>query len=102
ANASTETDADGCSDEAKFPDPAFEPDWRDQVAAKVTSYKSRRPRKERYPSLQLQFESAANSAGRSPRQDQDPNTLTQCLARQAMQLHAAPAISTETTPRVIE
>jgi uncharacterized RDD family membrane protein YckC len=33
-----------------------EPDWRDLVSAKVNSYKSRRPRKERYPSLQLKFD----------------------------------------------
>jgi uncharacterized RDD family membrane protein YckC len=33
-----------------------EPDWRDLVSAKVSSYKSRRPRKERYPSLQLKFD----------------------------------------------
>src|SRR5713226_7961756 len=33
-----------------------EHDWRDQVSAKVSRYKSRRPRKDRYPSLRLQFE----------------------------------------------
>lgn len=33
-----------------------ETDWRDLVSAKVNSYKSRRPRKDRYPSLQLQFD----------------------------------------------
>ena len=32
------------------------PDWRDEVSAKVSSYKSRRPRPQRYPSLQLKFE----------------------------------------------
>lgn len=32
------------------------PDWRDLVSAKVNSYKSRRPRPQRYPSLQLKFE----------------------------------------------
>jgi len=31
-------------------------DWRDQVSAKVKHYKTLKPRKERYPSLQLQFE----------------------------------------------
>jgi uncharacterized RDD family membrane protein YckC len=34
-----------------------ESDWRDQVSAKVNRYKSRRPREDRYPSLQLKFES---------------------------------------------
>jgi uncharacterized RDD family membrane protein YckC len=33
-----------------------EQDWRDQVSAKVSSYRSRKPRKDRYPSLQLLFE----------------------------------------------
>ncbi len=37
-----------------------ERDWRDQVSAKVSSYKSRRPRKDRYPSLRLQFEAGTN------------------------------------------
>jgi uncharacterized RDD family membrane protein YckC len=32
-------------------------DWRDQVSAKVKHYKTLKPRKERYPSLQLQFDS---------------------------------------------
>ena len=36
-----------------------EPDWRDLVSAKVTSYKSRKPLKERYPSLKLQFDATA-------------------------------------------
>ena len=41
------------------PDPDNEPspsDWRDQVSAKVKHYKTLKPRKERYPSLQLQFD----------------------------------------------
>src|SRR2546423_5531295 len=31
-------------------------DWRDQVSAKVKHYKTLKPRKERYPSLQLKFD----------------------------------------------
>src|SRR6185437_7482311 len=31
-------------------------DWRDQVSAKVKQYKTLKPRAERYPSLQLQFD----------------------------------------------
>ena len=52
--------ANECAEAAETtaPEPAAS-DWREQVAAKVNSYKSRRPRKERYPSLQLQFESVA-------------------------------------------
>src|SRR5215469_11859092 len=37
-------------------DPNLASDWREQVSAKVNSYKSRRPRKERFPSLQLEFQ----------------------------------------------
>jgi uncharacterized RDD family membrane protein YckC len=33
-----------------------EPDWRHLVSAKVSSYKARKPQKERYPSLKLQFD----------------------------------------------
>lgn len=39
------------SDELKLGAP--ERDWRDQVSAKVNSYRSRKPRVERYPSLSL-------------------------------------------------
>ena len=37
------------------------PEWRDLVSAKVSSYKSRRPRPHRYPSLQLKFEQPLSS-----------------------------------------
>ena len=36
--------------------PNHEPDWRSLVSAKVNSYKERKPHKERYPSLKLQFD----------------------------------------------
>jgi uncharacterized RDD family membrane protein YckC len=36
--------------------PPAQSDWRDQVSAKVKHYKTLKPRKERYPSLQLQFD----------------------------------------------
>ena len=44
---------------------AAEFNWRDQVSAKVSNYRSRKPRIDRYPSLQLQFEG-------SPLRDQAP------------------------------
>jgi uncharacterized RDD family membrane protein YckC len=46
----TEDNADFSDDE---PSPS---DWRDQVSAKVKHYKTLKPRAERYPSLQLQFD----------------------------------------------
>jgi uncharacterized RDD family membrane protein YckC len=42
-----------------------EHDWRGQVSAKVSNYRSRKPRIDRYPSLQLGFAT-------SPQQDQKP------------------------------
>jgi len=92
---------DGCADQAKFGDSDLEPDWRDQVAAKVTSYKSRRPRKERYPSLQLQFEPSADGVLRSTRPDQNV-TFSQSIAVQSTELRPAPAMSAEATARVIQ
>src|SRR5438067_3718513 len=37
-----------------------ESDWRDVVNAKVKHYKTLKPRKEHYPSLQLQFDSGSS------------------------------------------
>ena len=47
------------SEDATVPSSETDPppsDWRDQVSAKVKHYKTLKPRKERYPSLQLQFD----------------------------------------------
>ena len=41
-----------------------EPDWRSLVSAKVNSYKARKPHKERYPSLKLQFDPPAPRTSR--------------------------------------
>jgi uncharacterized RDD family membrane protein YckC len=44
-------------DTPEVPDDEPSPsDWRDQVSAKVKHYKTLKPRAERYPSLQLQFD----------------------------------------------
>jgi len=42
-----------------------EPDWRSLVTAKVSSYKARRPHKDRYPSLKLQFDPPAPRTSRA-------------------------------------
>ncbi len=42
-----------------------EPDWRRLVSAKVNSYKARKPHKERYPSLKLQFDPPAPKFSRA-------------------------------------
>src|SRR5258708_8662222 len=41
-------------------------DWRDLVSAKVNSYKARKPRQERYPSLKLQFDAPPQRMTRAP------------------------------------
>ena len=41
-----------------------EADWREQVSAKVDRYKLRKPRPERYPSLQLKFEAVRQNPER--------------------------------------
>ena len=42
------------SDPVQPPEPQL--DWRNLVSAKVNSYKARKPQKDRYPSLKLQFD----------------------------------------------
>jgi uncharacterized RDD family membrane protein YckC len=53
--------------EAELPVPAAdpEPDWRSLVSAKVSNYKARKPHKERYPSLKLQFDPPAPRISRA-------------------------------------
>lgn len=84
-----------------------EHDWRDQVSAKVSSYRSRKPRVERYPSLSLplplQFEV-------SPLRDQTPPEAAvdaQAEARawiETPEVHAAreQPVTMEATARVLE
>lgn len=51
------------NESARAADP--EPDWRSLVSAKVSSYKARKPHKERYPSLKLQFDPPVPRASRA-------------------------------------
>jgi uncharacterized RDD family membrane protein YckC len=50
--------------ESSSPDPTS--NWREQVSAKVNRYRSRRPRKERFPSLQLEFDATPYRAPERP------------------------------------
>ena len=52
--ASPQTNTEGMSEISS--QESSSSDWRDQVSAKVKHYKTLKPRKERYPSLQLQFD----------------------------------------------
>lgn len=81
-------------------------DWRDLVSAKVSSYRSRRPQKERYPSLQLQFDAEPIRPQRSETEDErlfeaaaapEPQSLVEIPATRS----AAP-ILLESTARVLE
>jgi uncharacterized RDD family membrane protein YckC len=77
-------------------------DWRDQVSAKINHYKSRKPPKVRYPSLQLEFEPPPPRERRmaefEPDLPAEPSAhLENPLARAVPGL-----ISRESTARVIE
>lgn len=65
-------------------------EWRDLVSAKVKHYKSRKPRAERYPSLQLQFEPPAS------RQD----TTRSDMAKRASRVNHFDAGTTTSQPKI--
>lgn len=82
-------------------------DWRDLVSAKVKHYKTLKPRQERYPSLQLQFDSGpawkSDSAARAHVEtinsflaQPDPQPVPQPEAQVFLQP------TTESTARVLE
>jgi uncharacterized RDD family membrane protein YckC len=85
-----------------------EQDWRRQVSAKIGSYKSRKPQKPRYPSLQLQFEPIAykgrvQSEALSPVDtDFDQPFADQRVASPPPFRQTEPPVSTEATARVLE
>jgi len=83
-------------------------DWRDQVSAKVKNYKTLKPRKERYPSLQLQFDS-----GHSWKLDAPPKSIADRGSFATLSLFTPEQIprmeprgsvpaTTESTARVLE
>jgi uncharacterized RDD family membrane protein YckC len=80
-----------------------EHDWRNQVSAKVSSYRSRKPRIDRYPSLQLQFEAG-------PQRDQTPPEAVADAPWEARTWSENPAVQApretpvmlEATARVLE
>ena len=79
-------------------------DWRDQVSAKVSNYRARRPRKERYPSLQLQFD--VEPTRPQVKQEEQPfDAPAAWESQRSVELPAmrsAPPILLETTARVLE
>ena len=89
-----------------------EPDWRSLVSAKVNSYKARKPHKERYPSLKLQFDPPAPRTSRAvqafapvdgPREIQEvPVECAREPVFYAPPPETPPRIVMEATARVIE
>ena len=79
-------------------------DWRDLVSEKVTSYRSRRPHKERYPSLQLQFDVEPQ---RRPRTEDIPafdaaRDVDCPLVSEVPAMRTASPVLLESTARVLE
>jgi uncharacterized RDD family membrane protein YckC len=84
-----------------------EHDWRDEVSAKVSSYRSRKPRVERYPSLSLslplQFEVTPLRDETPPRAAADAPVEVKPWFENP-EVHAAPEVpvTMEATARVLE
>lgn len=89
-----------------------EPDWRSLVSAKVTNYKARKPHKERYPSLKLQFDLPAPRMSRAMEafapidQNHEVEEVAPQMAREPIaptpHLDPVPRVVMEATARVIE
>ena len=89
------------------------PDWREQVSAKVSRYKSRSRHKPHYPSLQLQFDQIPHrprqrSDGMGEQTTQAPS-FSQAVAAEIVAMQPAriaetelPRITMEATARVLE
>lgn len=80
-------------------------DWREQVSAKVSNYKSRSRHKPRYPSLQLQFDQIPYKPQPEGR---PPLSFSQTVAAEIVALQpsaipeAEPHVSLEATARILE
>ena len=85
--------------------PDAQPDWRNLVSAKVSNYKARKPQKDRYPSLKLQFDPPVQ---RVIRERESPPTFDR-VHEQASELPALaypaqivqPEPPTEPYPRIV-
>lgn len=79
--------------------PELNPDWREQVSAKVNKYKSRSQHKVRYPSLQLQFDPTTYrvQAGSDDTARSVPS-FSQSVAAEIVALQPTP--SSESEPRI--
>src|SRR5579864_1656675 len=89
--------------------PELNPDWREQVSAKVNKYKSRSQHKVRYPSLQLQFDPGTYRVQAGPDDTaRSVPSFSQSVAAEIVALQPTPSsepeirISLEATARVLE
>lgn len=78
--------------------------WREEVSAKVNRYKMRRPRQERYPSLQLQFEPVTSREKSEPRSGEIPSFPPHATEKTLSEEPPASSlrIMLEATARVLE
>ncbi len=77
-------------------------DWRDQVSAKVNSYKSRRPQKDRYPSLRLPFAPEARDPKTPSIAASLSSSRNECSPTEEMTPKPRVPVSVEATARVLE
>lgn len=99
---SSSDDAQEVGPSSEIETAASESDWRDQVSAKVNSYKSRRPRTDRYPSLQLQFDTGAYRTQKPDSGPIAPPSFSESVAAEVRNLQPEPRILLEATARVLE
>jgi uncharacterized RDD family membrane protein YckC len=77
-------------------------DWRDQVSAKVNSYKSRRPQKDRYPSLRLPFAPETRDPKTPTIAASLSSALNECSPTEEMSPKPRVPVLVEATARVLE
>ena len=98
--------AASCEDPEKQATAESGADWRELVSAKVSNYRSRRPRKERYPSLQLQFDAEPIRPPRTETKEEQPFEAPAAPEPQVPveipAMRSAPPILLESTARVLE
>ena len=81
---------------------AREYNWRDQVSAKVSNYRSRKPKKDRYPSLQLRFEGNPTRDQTPPGAVPDVPVLRAWVGNPELQAPPDTSVALEATARVLE
>lgn len=102
-NHSPDPDADAGQPEQHDTDAEADPDWRQQVSAKVSSYKTRIRHQPRYPSLQLRFDQAPYRPSQRP--DFLPaaeQSFSQSIAAEITALRPEPISASEPAPILLQ